>query len=34
MNKNTFDYIPLTYHIKEGAKDINYQLFVEEFKKL
>lgn len=33
INKNVFEIIPLTFHIKNNPKDIQYQQFMSEFKK-
>lgn len=29
MGKNPFDYIPLTFHIKNGIKDPEYRKFIK-----
>lgn len=34
INKNVFEIIPLTFHIKKGIKDPEYTKFFKEFKKL
>jgi len=34
QKKNVFDVIPLTYHIKHGTTDSQYELFTKEFKRL
>jgi hypothetical protein len=33
LNKNVFDYLPLTFHIKKGVDDREYKQFVKYFKK-
>ena len=33
INDDVFNYIPLTFHIKEGIKDEEYQKFIELFEK-
>jgi hypothetical protein len=32
--KNAFEFIPLTFHIKEGTNDPEYVKFTKEFKKI
>lgn len=34
QKKNVFEIIPLTYHIKHGTTDSQYELFTKEFKRL
>lgn len=34
LGKNVFDIIPLTYHIKHGTTDPQYEAFTKEFKRL
>lgn len=34
QHKNVFDVLPLTYHIKNGTSDPQYETFSKEFKKL
>ena len=34
QKKNVFEIIPLTFHIKKGLNDPNYEIFTKEFKKL
>ena len=34
LKKNVFDIIPLTFHIKNGEKDPQYDNFVKEYKRL
>jgi tubulin monoglycylase TTLL3/8 len=34
QKKDVFDIIPLTYHIKSGVTDPQYELFTKEFKRI
>ena len=34
MNKDVFSIIPLTYHIRNGMTDPQYQAFVSEWKRI
>lgn len=34
INKNPFDYIPLTFHISEGLEDPEFQKFLEKYESL
>jgi len=33
IGKNVFDYVPLTFHIRKGMKDPEYNRFVDFYKK-
>lgn len=34
INKNVFNVIPLTFHIKTGTSDPEYSNFIKEYKRL
>ena len=33
MHSNVYEYLPLTFHIKKGIKDIEYKKFVSYYEK-